>query len=507
MLTPLELPPGLSRKGTIYQTKGRWYDSNLVRFWEGNIGVIGGWTRRTTSAMTGAPRAMQVWKDNTASIRFIAVGTHSKLYAFTQSLVAPVDITPAGFTAGRADATSGGGYGVGLYGAGTYGTPRVDSVSLQDASMWTLDVFGQYLVGCMSDDGKLYEWQLDTSGPTVAAAISGAPTGCQACVVTEQGFLVALGAGGLPRKVQWSDQGVNTTWTPSGSNQAGSYTIQSQSRLMCGRRVRGGTLLFTENDAHFMTYIGLPFIHRIDRVGENCGIISRGAVVASDDRAMWMSQSGFYVWTGSGVMPLSCDVHEGVFGDLNATQRSKIWARLDAQKNEAWFYYCSAASTEIDKAVAYNYEENHWTLHDLTYWKRTCGADRGGVFVNPILCTDTGYLYDHESGYVWQDNSGTAVTPFLESGPIEVGAGDMTMKIRRVVFDEKTAGDVSAYFKVRDWPNGTETTYGPYVAPNPASAHFAARQVRLRYQFGVAAASRVGVLRLDTLPGSKRLAA
>jgi hypothetical protein len=498
-LFALDLPPGVSRKGTIYQTKGRWYDSNLARFNEGNVGVIGGWTARTTSAATGSARAMIAWRDNTSLTRYIAFGTHSKLYALTPSLAAPVDITPSGFTSGAADAASAGGYGAGLYGAGTYGTPRIDNVSTQDASMWTLDVFGQYLVGCMQEDGKLYEWQLDISGPTPAAVITNAPTNNQACVVTENGFLVALGAGGNPRKVQWCDQGVNTTWSPSATNQAGSYTIQSQSRLMCGRRVRGGTLMWTENDAHFMSYIGLPFIHRIDRVGDNCGIISRGAVAVSDSRAMWMGQAGFYGWDGAGVSPIACDVHEAVFGDMNFVQRSKFWAMTNAQENEAWFFYCSSASTEIDRATAFNYEEGHWTLHTLA---RTCGVDRGGVFNNPMMITSDGYVYDHETGYSWGGS-----TPYLESGPIELGDGEYVMRARRAIFDEKTVGDVNAYFKARDWPGDTETTYGPYTAPNPIALRFAARAVRMRIEFGEAAASRWGGAKLHLMPGSKRLAA
>ncbi|NBW13317.1 MAG: hypothetical protein EBR82_35445, partial [Caulobacteraceae bacterium] len=128
-LLKIDLPPGLSRRGTVYQTQGRWYDSSLVRWFKGAMKPIGGWAARITTPVTGAPRAMVSWRDN-SSIRYYAVGTHSKLYAATPSLTAMVDITPVGFSAGRADATSGGGYGVGVYGAGTYGTPRVDNVSV-----------------------------------------------------------------------------------------------------------------------------------------------------------------------------------------------------------------------------------------------------------------------------------------------------------------------------------------------------------------------------------------
>lgn len=40
---PLKFPPGVKRNGTEYQAKGRWIDSNLVRFLEDSVRPIGGW--------------------------------------------------------------------------------------------------------------------------------------------------------------------------------------------------------------------------------------------------------------------------------------------------------------------------------------------------------------------------------------------------------------------------------------------------------------------------------
>jgi len=490
-LVTIDLPPGLSRRGTLYQTKGRWYDSSEVRWYKGTMQPIGGSTARTIAAVTGSPRAMVTWRDNN-SIRYIAVGTHSKLYALTPSLTTPTDITPAGFTAGRADASSGGGYGIGLYGAGTYGTPRVDNVSVQDASMWTLDVFGQYLVGAMSDDGGAYVWTLDIGTPTVAAAMSGAPTSNSALVVTPEAFVMLLGAGGDPRKVQWCDQGDYTTWTPTATNQAGDFNVQSNGRLMCGKSTRGLTLIFTDVDAFAARYIGLPYVYSIDRVGDHCGIISRGAVAASDSRAFWMSQAGFFAFDGASVVPLDCDVYDAVFGDLNFTQRSKITAHLVSEFSEVWWHYPSADSTECDMVAVYNYDENHWALHTMS---RLVGVDRG-TFNNPIMASSAGLLYDHETGVTW------AGTPFAESGPAELGDGDNIMRVRRAIFDERTSGDVRVSFKTKDWNNDSDVTYGPYASGNPVSVRLAGRAIRQYVEFLTAGVW--GAPRFDVVGGGKR---
>lgn len=45
MLITLDLPPGLYRQGTKYQSKGRWYEAQLVRFLEDTVRPVGGWSR------------------------------------------------------------------------------------------------------------------------------------------------------------------------------------------------------------------------------------------------------------------------------------------------------------------------------------------------------------------------------------------------------------------------------------------------------------------------------
>lgn len=496
MLIKLEMPPGMLQVGTVYQTMGRWYEGNLVR-WRNDGGTwalepIGGWVQRTETAMDGMPRAALAWVDND-NLRFQAYGTEQKLYVLTQTADAPVDITPAGFTTGDADATAGAGYGIGPYGESTYGTPRVDNATYQEASMWSLDTFGEILLGIMAEDATLYSWTPPTTA-TPAAAVSNAPSG-SAIVVTPERFVFVLGADGDNRKVQWPDQETLTTWTATATNQAGDYNIETNGKLMCGRRIRGGTLLFTDMDAHLATYIGLPYVYRFDRVGENCGIISRGAAVTTGANCFWMGNGRFYAFDGV-VREMNCDVAEGVFGDLNTTQRSKITSHHEPKFGEVWWFYPSSASTEIDRAVVYNYIGDFWAVHED--FSRLSAIPRG-IFDNPIMADSDGYVWDHETGAAYGGD-----TPYCESGPYELGEGERIMRARRLIADELTAGDVSASFKVRNWPNDSETTYGPYTISNPTSLRFAARQARLVVT-GVASASwRWGYPRVDVVEGSKR---
>jgi len=73
--------PGVRTNGTDYSNKGRYVDSDLVRFHNGNVRPIGGWTKYTGTTLTGQPMSMHAFKDK-ADNNVLAVGTRSKLYIF-----------------------------------------------------------------------------------------------------------------------------------------------------------------------------------------------------------------------------------------------------------------------------------------------------------------------------------------------------------------------------------------------------------------------------------------
>jgi len=490
---PLQIPPGVYRNGTEMQSAGRWYDANLVRFYENTMRPIGGWRKRSENAVTGAARSLITWKDNSAD-PWIGIGTHSGLYVMRVD-GAVANITPAGFTSGIADATVYTGYGNGVYGSQAFGVERQSLASVTPATMWTLDTWGEYLVGCSNSDGKLYEWQLDFTTPTVAAAITNAPTNCNAVMVTSERFMFALGASGNPRKVQWSDQEDNTVWTPTTLNQAGDFELATPGTLMAGKRVRGLHLLWTDIDCHASTYIGQPYIYSFEKIGSGCGLISAQSVaIVSDAIAIWMSKTGFWMYDGS-VKPLPSDVGDYVYRNINMSQSSKTYAVHNGEFGEVWWFYPSANSNEVDSYVLYNYREGHWNIGTLA---RTAGTGRG-AFEKPLFISVDGYLYEHEVGFDY-DSAGL----YCESGPIQIGNGDALMAVKELIPDELNQGDVTATFKTKFYPNGDESSHGPYSMSNPTSVRFTARQVKMRVDSNGNNNWRVGTMRVDAVPNGRR---
>jgi len=492
---PLEIPPGIYRNGTRYQSKGRWYDGNGVRFIDATIRPIGGWLRAVDdagasyAALTGVPRGAIAWRNANRDIS-LGVGTHSNLYAIYGGVLHVV--TPVGFVAGRADstyATATGNFGAGPYGTGLYGSGSVAS-SLLEADTWSLDSFGDYLVGACTSDSKLYVW---TGTVAVAALAAGSPT-CVGVVVTPERFLVALGANGDSRSVAWASQETSTVWVPAITNTAGDFPLTTQGRIMCGKRAVSETLIWTDVDFHKMVYIGGTLVYRFAQVGDKCGIVSKRAAAVLGTNAYWMGHKNFHVYDGY-VKTLACEVRDYVFSDFNETQSAKVWCETISEFGEIRWYYCSAASNEIDRYVTYNRLENHWTIGQLS---RTAGFDAGPT-PNPVEITADGLIYEHE---LLSDRG--SLVPYLESGAVEIGNGDTLMSVQEIVPDENTLGDVSATFYAAFNPTDAETVYGPFTLSAPTGLRMIARQVRVRLDEARQKSWRVGTMRFGVKPSSVR---
>lgn len=499
MLVTLQIPPGVYKNGTEYQSKGRWQDCDLMRWFEGTLRPVGGWrkiiggTPRAELQVLGTARGSFAWRDN-GTERYLAIGTEQKLYARRGTVSELTDITPVGLVVGFQNSGANTGYGGGPYGYDTYGTPRTTADLSQIATTWSFDNFGEFLVAVQSEDGRLFYWDLDllADAQQVIAVSGTVPLDNKGVIVTDERFVVLLQADGNRRRVTWSNIEDLFDWEQTATKQAGSFELQTNGEIMTAKRVRGQVLILTTTDAHTMQYIGPPLVYGFERVGTGCGCISRNALVAIDKAAMWMGENSFFLYDGF-VKPVPCDVSDYVFTRLNRAQIAKIWAVHNTDFGEVTFFY--PASTEVDSYVTYNYRENHWSVGSMG---RTTGVN-DDVYVNPIRVAADGFLYEHEVGFAYESQ-----VPFAESGPVELGQGDQVYMCKYMYPDEKTQGDVQARFATRFYPNAIEYNFGPYQMANPTSIRFTGRQVAMRVEGVNAVDWRVGLPRIDVEPGGLR---
>jgi hypothetical protein len=313
---------------------------------------------------------------------------------------------------------------------------------------------------------------------------------------------VSLGSGSGPdseRTIAWCDQEDPTVWTPDATNQAGDFVLTTSGRVLAGQRTTQETLIWTDTDLWRMRYIGGVLVYAVQLVAST-GAISRHATARMGGRAYWMGARSFYVYDGF-VQPVSCEVGDYVFNDLNRLQRSKIVCYPQPQFGEITWHYPSLGSAEVDRYVTLNTQTGVWTVGELN---RTSGVD-AAVFGFPIKADSQGAVYQHEIAggeYLGPDHS-TPIVPFIESGPIEIGDGFRVMNVREIVPD--MAGQVEAQIRTSSFPVQAETAHGPFTLNGlqPVPVRMSGRQVRLRLQ-AVSADWRVGSFRLEVVPGGRR---
>lgn len=489
-LLPLRIPPGVYRNGTEYQASGRWYDANGVRWFEGTTRPIGGWIPLTVvsgsiTGLSGIPRCAVSYRTLT-NTPWLVVGTHTNLYAYSSGEW--YDITPSGMVAGEANATVSGfasGYGTSTYGAGVYGAGNA-SVQEIPPTTWQLDSFGNFLVGVQSKDGRLLSWASDSG--VDAVAVAGAPSNNTAVVSTPERFVFVLGAGGNVKRVQWPEQETLTAWAITPSNSAGFFDLETNGRLMCARASRQQTLLWTDVDMHAAQYIGGDFIYSFSLLGENCGTVGPNAVAMENGVAFWMGPRGFFMYDGF-VKPIACEVSDYIFGSFNVQQKAKVFAVAEPQYSEIWWFYPSSNSVENDRYVVYNYRENHWAFGVLS---RTAGVPRG-TFPSPIYFSPSGAGFEHEVG-----TQRPGMTPWVQSGPVELAPGDQTFMVRRVIPDERTLGDTCTQLFARLYPTSAPIASAELTIRAPTDVRLSGRQFALRICEATPNTDwRIGTFRLD----------
>lgn len=162
-LKPLDIPAGFHGNGTDLEESNKWNDGSLVRWLDGSLRPVGGWRIRIENVSDSTIRGMHAWQanDNTA---WLATATYNQIKAINGGGDV-YDITPEEFTAGRLNGLVGTGYGNGLYGWGLYGVPIAPSSSSVPLPATTadLDNFGDVLLFCSVDDGRIWEWDLTTT--------------------------------------------------------------------------------------------------------------------------------------------------------------------------------------------------------------------------------------------------------------------------------------------------------------------------------------------------------
>lgn len=492
-LLPIKLTPGAFRNGTIYDARTRWYETNLVRWFDGSLRPIGGWQRRTTSsgahidAIVSDPSTEVVrngitYRDNSGATLAV-FGSNAALYAMSVSGMLS-DITPTGFTGTNKDVTDLIGFGIGSYGVDAYGAPRnpADAKPVP-VGRWSLDMWGENVLALFDAEGLLYEYP---PGDAQAVEIATAPDDLIDFVVTNE--RIVLGIRNTPeiREAIWSDREDNTDWTPAADNYAGSYRLPGKGLLLGIYRVQNQYLILSESDAFIASYQGAPFVYSILPIGEGCAPIDKNAVAAVDRFAIWLADSKVWRYDGT-LQEVQCDIMDYIKETLDPQQVSKMFTMVISEFSEIWWFYQSKTSDVVDKYVCFNYARPHWTFGNLS---RSFGTDKG-AYRSPIMVDLDGYIYNHEQPAILVEGA------YAMTGPLELENGSNLMAVRMLIPDTKTTDSVKFRFYSQNMPQDAFYDHGEFTFPAPISTSgVMGRNILMRVE-GLLTAWRCGVPRLD----------
>ena len=493
--------------------------------------------------------------------------------AFPTSGEIRIDTEDIGFTANDTDTETltGGPRGANgttkaTHSAGATVTNISDYVAWGEASsadftiapgLWVLDNYGTKLIALIYN-GACFEWDSTVANPTGTRAtiISGAPTASRHVLVSPTDrHLIFFGTettiGDTTTQddmfIRFSDQESTSDYTPTSTNTAGTQRLAQGSKIIGAIRGRDAIYIWTDSALFLMRFVGQPFTFSFEHVGTNCGLIGKNACMEVDGTAFWMSENGFFSYSGQ-LQSMPCLVEDHVFDGLNSTPRDLINAGLNNLFGEVSWYYCSSGSNVVDRVVTYNYLESVMLKKPIWYTgtlARVSWAD-SSIFDKPHACyysnsDDDSYdvvgntdgitiYYEHETG-TDQVNAGgavTAITANVLSGDFDItqkraaqgqllgapdmrGDGEYLMKIRRFLPDFITqTGDTKITLMLRNYPNSSaaSSSLGPFTIDSTTTkvdTRARARAIALKIENTSSSQNwKLGTFRLDIQPDGRR---
>jgi len=428
-----------------------------------------------------------------------------------------------------------------------------------DPGLWVIDSFGQTVIALIYN-GRAFEWDssLTAATSTRATAITGTevPTASRHMLVsTPDRHIVFLGTETTlqtvttqdPMFIRWSTQESLTEYTPTAINTAGTQRLTDGSKIVSAIRGRDAMYIWTDTALYLMRYVGLPFTFAFEQVGTNCGLIGKNAAIEVDGAAYWMSENGFFRYTGK-LESMQCLVEDYVYDDINTRPRDLIFCGLNNLFGEIMWFFPTSSSEAVNRMVSFNYLDSTtqrpiWVTNANTDFARTTWSD-SSVFGKPygtsydpdtdVTSSEDTFVvgntegsttyYQHETGtdQVTAAGATTNVLGSIQSGDFDItqdkqkgitfrGDGEFLMSIRRFIPDFLAqTGDTQVTLNLKNYPTDSyvSSSLGPFTITTSTTkqdCRARARAVQLKVaNTGASETWKMGTFRLDTQADGRR---
>ena len=510
-------------------------------------GNNGSATEITLTSVSGLP---------SSGTNFIQVGTEEISYTgITGSKITGIGRAARGTTA----ATHSNGATVTNTSSFTgWGSPAANTDSVIDPGLWSLDNLGTTLIALIHN-GECFKWDADATNATDnrAVIIPNAPTASRDMLVsTPDRHLVFFGTektiGDKTSQddmfIRFSSQENIEDYTPTAENSAGTQRLAAGSRIMGATLGRNAIYIWTDTSLFTMRFVGTPFTFAYEQVGTNCGLIGQNAAVEVDGAAYWMSDNGFFRYTGK-LESMDCLVEDFVYDDLNTTSNQLIYCGINNLFGEITWFYPTSTSNVNTRAVTYSYLDSTskrpiWFTNANSLFPRTTWEDSAVFGLPHATKYDAGddasfdvqgntegvtiYL-EHETGVNQQLAGATpvAIPANITSGDYDItqkvvrgaatnlgdlrGDGENIMRVSRIIPDFiAQQGNAIIQLDLRNYPNdaAASSSLGPFTvttSTDKVDTRARGRAIALTISnTEVDTSWKLGTFRLDIQTGGRR---
>ena len=439
-----------------------------------------------------------------------------------------------------------------------WGSPAANTDQVTDPGLWSLDNLGSTLIALIHN-GECFQWDGDAADATATRAtiISGAPTASRDMLVsTPDRHLVFFGTettiGNKTTQddmfIRFSSQEDITDYTPTAENSAGTQRLAAGSRIMGAKLGRNAIYVWSDTSLFTMRFVGTPFTFAFEQVGTNCGLIGMNAAVEVDGAAYWMSDNGFFRYTGK-LESMDCLVEDYVYDDLNTTSNQLVYCGINNLFGEITWFYPTATSNVNTRSVTYSYLDSTakrpiWFTNASSLFPRTTWED-SAVFGLPHATrysagVDTSFdvrgntdgstvYFEHETGVNQQEaaTAAVAIPANITSGDYDItqkvirgaatnlgdlrGDGENIMRVSRIIPDFiAQQGNAIVQLDLRNYPNDTaaSSSLGPFTVSSTTDkvdTRARGRAIALTISnTAVDTSWKLGTFRLDIQTGGRR---
>lgn len=244
---------------------------------------------------------------------------------------------------------------------------------------WRFCQFGTNLIAVNGSDAPQL---LDIEAGTNFAALGGSPPVARNVTAVGE-FLVLSGLPSNPFRIQWSAIGNIAGWTIA-TNLSDVQDFGDGGRVT---GVAGGETgyVLQEYAIRRMRFLpGSDYVFSFEKVVEGKGCISPYAFATVAGTVFFLSEDGFYSYSGEGLNPIGANrVNEWFLNQIDANRIQAVNCVADPYRTRIyWFYHSVAGATNFDRCIMYDWALDKWAPINVT-------AQFWGAAATPATSLDT----------------------------------------------------------------------------------------------------------------------